>query len=159
MCSRWRWRESRDAPVAAVAVRPVDARAASGLIVAQLLSAAINLVERDSVLLRASIYGKRAEIRVDEGLDQLIIRVRDHGPGIPDREIEKVFQPFYRLEGSRSRETGGTGLGLSIACNIAQTHRGDVRLRNHEDGGLEAILTLPWHRETGAPTGQAAPRP
>ena len=63
--------------------------------------------------------------------------------------IEKVFEPFFRLEGSRSRETGGTGLGLRIARNIAQAHGGDVRLRNHEGGGLEAILILPWDREPG----------
>jgi signal transduction histidine kinase len=84
------------------------------------------------------------------------IRVRDHGPGIPESEIDKVFAPFYRLEGSRSRDTGGTGLGLSIARNIAQVHGGDVRLLNHETGGLEAILTLPRNRETGAPAVEAA---
>jgi signal transduction histidine kinase len=94
----------------------------------------------------AVLYGQRAEIRVEEAPDQLILRVRDRGPGIPDTEIEKVFAPFYRLEGSRSRETGGTGLGLSIARNIAQAHGGDVRLRNAEGGGLEAMLTLPWSR-------------
>jgi len=107
----------------------------------------------------AVLYGKRAEIAVSEGADALTIRVRDHGPGIPESEFDKVFEPFYRLEGSRSRDTGGTGLGLSIARNIAQAHGGDVRLRNHENGGLEAILTLPWNRETGAPIGQPAAGP
>ena len=92
----------------------------------------------------AVLYGKQAEIFVAEGPDLLTIRIRDSGPGIPDSEIQKVFEPFYRLEGSRSRETGGTGLGLSIARKIAQMHGGDVRLRNHEEGGLEAALTLPW---------------
>lgn len=94
----------------------------------------------------AVLYGQRAEIRVDDGPDQLTIRVRDHGPGIPDGEIDKVFEPFHRLEGSRSRETGGTGLGLSIARSIARAHGGDIRLRNRDDGGLEAILSLPWSR-------------
>jgi len=94
----------------------------------------------------AVLYGQRAEIRADDGPDQLTIRVRDHGPGIPDGEIDKVFEPFHRLEGSRSRETGGTGLGLSIARSIAQAHGGDIQLRNREDGGLEAILSLPWNR-------------
>jgi signal transduction histidine kinase len=79
-------------------------------------------------------YGQRAEIRVEEAPDQLILRVCDHGPGMPASEIEKVIQPFYRLEGSRSRETGGTGLGLPIARNIAQAHGGDVNLRNCEGG-------------------------
>lgn len=94
----------------------------------------------------ATVYGQRAEIRVDENPSELTIRVRDHGPGIPNSELETVFEPFFRLEGSRSRETGGTGLGLSIARNIARAHGGDVQLRNHQDGGLEAILTLPWNR-------------
>jgi signal transduction histidine kinase len=94
----------------------------------------------------AVLYGKRAEIRVEEGSAELTLRVRDHGPGIPESEIAKVFEPFYRLESSRGRETGGTGLGLAIARNIAQAHGGDVHLRNHEEGGLEAILTLPWKR-------------
>ena len=91
----------------------------------------------------AITYGRRAEIHVAEDSAGLTIRVRDHGPGIPEDEIEKVFEPFYRLETSRSRETGGTGLGLSIARRIAQGQGGDVHLRNHEDGGLEAILTFP----------------
>ena len=91
----------------------------------------------------ATLYGQRAEIHVEEDPRGLIIRVRDHGPGIADSELEKVFEPFYRLEGSRNRETGGTGLGLSIARSIARAHGGDVSLRNHENGGLEAILTLP----------------
>ena len=94
----------------------------------------------------AVLYGQKAEIRVEEATEQLTIRVRDHGPGIPDAEIDRVFEPFYRLDASRSRETGGTGLGLSIARNIAQAHGGNVRLRNHEEGGLEATLTLPRHR-------------
>ena len=107
----------------------------------------------------AVLYGKCAEIRVEEGADMLTIRVRDHGPGIPESEINKVFEPFYRLEGSRSRDTGGTGLGLSIARNIAQAHGGDVRLRNHEAGGLEAILTLTWNRELGTPAEMVAAGP
>jgi signal transduction histidine kinase len=111
-------------------------------------SGALQLLKRciSNLVDNAVIYGRRAEIRVEEGPDQLTIRVRDHGPGIPDSEIEKAFEPFYRLEGSRSRDTGGTGLGLSIARNIAQAHGGDIRLRNHEEGGLEATLTLPWNK-------------
>ena len=89
-------------------------------------------------------YGGQAGIRVEADAAGLTIRIRDHGPGIPESELETVFEPFYRLERSRSRETGGTGLGLSIARNIARAHGGDVRLRNHPDGGLEAVVNLPW---------------
>jgi signal transduction histidine kinase len=98
----------------------------------------------------ATVYGQRAEIHVEEDSRGLTIRVRDHGPGISDSELEKVFEPFYRLEGSRNRETGGTGLGLSIARSVARAHGGDVRLHNHEDGGLEAILTLPLRSARGS---------
>jgi protein-histidine pros-kinase len=69
--------------------------------------------------------------------------VRDRGPGIPDAELERVFEPFYRLEASRNPSTGGSGLGLSIARNLAQSMGGDVTLRNRAGGGLEAIVTLP----------------
>jgi signal transduction histidine kinase len=106
--------------------------------VAQLLRRCLsNLVDN------AVIYGGHASIRVEEEPRELRIRVRDAGPGLPESELERVFEPFYRLEASRSRETGGTGLGLGIARNIARSHGGDVRLRNHPEGGLEAILTLP----------------
>ena len=88
-------------------------------------------------------YGNSAMMLVEDAPERLIIRIRDRGPGMPERELERVFEPFYRLEGSRSRDTGGTGLGLSIARNIAQLHGGALNLRNLEEGGLEAVLTLP----------------
>jgi signal transduction histidine kinase len=91
----------------------------------------------------ALAYGKRADITVRDDGGMLNIAIRDDGPGIPDAEIERVFEPFYRLEASRNRNSGGSGLGLSIARNIAQAHGGTVRLRNLATGGLEATLRLP----------------
>lgn len=88
-------------------------------------------------------YGQSAEIAVADAATRLRLIVRDRGPGIPAAELEHVFEPFYRLEGSRSRDTGGTGLGLSIARNIARAHGGELSLRNHPQGGLEAVLELP----------------
>ena len=88
-------------------------------------------------------YGKKARVAVDDNGERLEIRIQDEGPGIPPSEIGKVFEPFYRVEGSRSRETGGTGLGLSIAKGIAEDHGGSLTLRNRAEGGLESILTLP----------------
>jgi signal transduction histidine kinase len=87
-------------------------------------------------------FGARARILVRDGA-RLEIRVCDDGPGIPPQELEKVFEPFYRLESSRNRDTGGTGLGLSIARDVAQAHGGSLVLRNRSEGGLEALLTLP----------------
>jgi signal transduction histidine kinase len=91
----------------------------------------------------AVLYGERATIQVEDTPACLTIRVLDDGPGIPPQELEKVFEPFYRLEQSRSRDTGGTGLGLAIARNIAHMHGGDIVLRNRSSRGLEAVLTLP----------------
>ncbi|RPI44476.1 MAG: HAMP domain-containing protein [Betaproteobacteria bacterium] len=88
-------------------------------------------------------YGGKARIVVKDSDRELVIKVRDFGHGVPEAELEKVFQPFYRLETSRSRDTGGTGLGLAIARNVAQLHHGQMRIRNHPEGGLEAILALP----------------
>ncbi len=92
-------------------------------------------------------YGKRARVIVTRELqrdgDRLVVRIRDAGSGLPEDQLEAVFDPFFRLETSRSRDTGGTGLGLTIARNIAENHGGTLHLRNHPDGGLEATLQLP----------------
>ncbi|ANQ85909.1 putative sensor histidine kinase [Azoarcus olearius] len=88
-------------------------------------------------------FGERVELSLTEYPDRHEIRVRDHGPGLDAAELEKVFEPFYRTEASRNRETGGTGLGLAIARNLLRTQRGEVALRNLPGGGLEARVTLP----------------
>jgi signal transduction histidine kinase len=96
-----------------------------------------------NLLDNAHKYGRRATVTVDDNAERLRICVADEGPGIPEAELEQVFEPFYRLERSRSRETGGAGLGLSIARDVARAHGGDLVLRNRPNGGLEAVLTLP----------------
>lgn len=99
-----------------------------------------------NLLDNACKYGQRAEVSIAlDNLrhDSVVIRLRDHGPGIPEDQQETVFEPFYRLETSRSRDTGGTGLGLAIARNIAENHGAQIRLHNHPEGGLEVTLTLP----------------
>jgi len=88
-------------------------------------------------------YGDRARVSLQERVGDTVVRVVDEGPGIPEAERERVFEPFYRLESSRSRETGGAGLGLTIARSIARGHGGDLSLNDGKDGGLEAVLTLP----------------
>ena len=87
-------------------------------------------------------FGTRADIALADG-PQLTISVRDQGPGVPEPELERVFEPFYRVESSRNRDSGGTGLGLAIARDVAQAHGGSLTLRNLAGGGLEALLTLP----------------
>ncbi len=88
-------------------------------------------------------YGASAHARVFTDGDMAVIEVDDNGPGMPDSEIERVFEPFRRLESSRSRETGGIGLGLAVVRAVARSHGGDVVLRNRPHGGLSARVTLP----------------
>jgi len=74
---------------------------------------------------------------------QVLVRTDDSGPGIPPKQLEAMFQPFYRLEGSRSRDTGGMGLGLNIARDLCLRQGGSLSLANRPEGGLRAKLRLP----------------
>ena len=96
----------------------------------------------ENLIENAVRYGSCADIDIDDSPQRLRIAIRDRGPGIPEGELEKVFEPFYRLEASRNMASGGTGLGLSIARNIARWHGGEVRLANAAPG-LVAELALP----------------
>ncbi|HEX8476877.1 MAG TPA: ATP-binding protein, partial [Telluria sp.] len=88
-------------------------------------------------------YGHNARVTAERTKGAARIRIRDSGPGIEAAELARVFEPFYRVESSRSRESGGTGLGLTIARNIAEQHGGTISLANHPEGGLEVTLVLP----------------
>lgn len=98
----------------------------------------------DNLVENALRYGERARIVIEDDDVSLRIAVHDDGPGIPEQDLERVFEPFFRLEPSRNRDSGGTGLGLAIARNIARWHGGDIYLRNAPEGkGLIAELVLP----------------
>jgi signal transduction histidine kinase len=88
-------------------------------------------------------YGGSVAIELDDSPERLRIAIRDRGPGIPPAELERVFEPYYRLDASRNLASGGVGLGLSIARNIARWHGGDIVLENSPDGGLIAAIVLP----------------
>ena len=96
----------------------------------------------ENLIENAIRYGEAADIEIADSPRELRIAIRDRGPGIPEQELERVFEPFYRLEASRNMASGGTGLGLSIARNIARWHGGEVRLANAAPG-LVAELALP----------------
>ena len=96
-----------------------------------------------NLLENAASHGGRAFARIERNDEGLRIVVEDEGPGIPESDLERVFEPFVRLETSRSRETGGSGLGLAIARGIVRGHGGDIRLENRADGGLRATVVLP----------------
>lgn len=91
----------------------------------------------------AQRYGSGARVSVTQLGDRAEMLIEDEGPGIPSRDLDKVFDPFTRLETSRSRETGGIGLGLPIARAILRAHGGDVVLSNRAEGGLRATVHLP----------------
>jgi signal transduction histidine kinase len=91
----------------------------------------------------ALAYGREARIAADcEGGDLLIL-IDDEGPGISPEQRDMVFEPFVRLEESRSRSTGGAGLGLAIARNVAETHGGRLTLETAPGGGTRAVIRLP----------------
>jgi signal transduction histidine kinase len=88
-------------------------------------------------------YGKTAQVTLQALPSTIKIIVDDTGPGIPDAELTRVLQPFYRLDASRNVETGGIGLGLAIALSVAEAHGGELTLANRPEGGLRATMTLP----------------
>ena len=95
-----------------------------------------------NLMSNAAKYGKRAEVTLHHTREFARITIDDEGPGLPEPELEKVFEPFARLDRSRSNETGGVGLGLSIARSAIRAHGGDVSLTNLAQG-LRAEVVLP----------------
>lgn len=96
-----------------------------------------------NLLLNASRYGSQIWITVQPKKHVLEIWIDDDGPGIPESERDNVFRPFYRLDESRSNETGGTGLGLSIARDAVRRHGGQIWLSDSPFGGLRVVARLP----------------
>jgi signal transduction histidine kinase len=96
-----------------------------------------NLIEN------AVAYGERARVALAAGDDGLRVMIDDDGPGIPEADFERVFQPFVRLEESRSLETGGIGLGMAIARSIVRAHGGEIELENRRGGGFRVTIRLP----------------
>ncbi|MBD9516814.1 MULTISPECIES: sensor histidine kinase [Pseudomonadaceae] len=97
----------------------------------------------NNLLDNALRYAGDVSIELRDGTREVEIRVRDHGPGIPSELREQVFEPFFRLEGSRNRNSGGVGLGLSIARDAARRQGGDLTFEETPGGGATAVLRLP----------------
>ncbi len=143
--------ERRQLDLAALLESIVDDREDTGLSVALSGAAPVPVAAYPQSIKRcienlvdnALKYGGEVRVALTQTPTDTRVIVSDNGPGIPDGELEKVFEPFYRLEASRNRDTGGSGLGLSISRSIARAHGGDVLLRNLTPQGLEATLVLP----------------
>jgi signal transduction histidine kinase len=97
----------------------------------------------NNLLENAVKFGRMARVRVFEDQTGAVVEIDDQGPGLPNTELEQVFEPFYRREVSRSRETGGIGLGLAVVRSVARAHGGDAGLENRAGGGLTARVRLP----------------
>ncbi len=129
----------------------VDEAAETGVPVVMIESERV-IIEGDSLGLRRLVanlidnavkYGGAARARLHAVSGFAVIEIEDDGPGVREDEIERLFEPFYRNEPSRSRETGGIGLGLAVVRSIARAHGGDVTLHNRVGGGLIARVMLP----------------
>jgi len=112
---------------------------------ADLLRSAIENVIRNAI--RYTANGTVVEIRLERQPaakgDEAVVRVLDSGPGVPNEALEKIFQPFYRVDDARNRQTGGAGLGLSIADRAVRLHGGLLRASNRPEGGLEVEIRIP----------------
>jgi two-component system sensor histidine kinase CpxA len=114
---------------------------------ADLLRSAVENVVRNAT--RYTAEGTTVEVRLErqQGAngngDEIVVRVLDSGPGVPDEALPKIFEPFYRLDDARNRQTGGAGLGLSIADRAIRLHGGQLRASNRKEGGLEVEIRIP----------------
>lgn len=106
----------------------------------QIVSAVFNLLDN---AVKYSEPGSGVDVSVTTGDRTVAIMVRDRGIGIPTRDLERIFERFYRVDRARSRETGGTGLGLSIVRHVAQAHDGEVSVISHEGEGTTFTLSFP----------------
>jgi two-component system sensor histidine kinase CpxA len=127
---------SHDCSVRLQAESPVEVGGSRSL-----LRSALENVIRNAV----GYSGSGTEVEIDLGKEgrEAVIRIRDRGPGVPEGEEERLFEPFYRVAEARERATGGTGLGLAIARRALRLHGGEVTARNHSEGGLEVTVRIP----------------
>lgn len=91
----------------------------------------------------AVAFGSEVVIDLQPSGNSFVLTVSDNGPGIPDKQIGRMFEAFERGEPSRNRTTGGVGLGLSIARSIAHAHNAEITLQNRSSGGLVACVKFP----------------
>ena len=131
---------------------PIDAELVVSCDPTQLVSAVTNLLDN---AVKYSEQGQEVEVSVSAEDGQVVLCVRDHGIGIPSRDLERVFERFYRVDKARSRATGGTGLGLSIVRHVAEAHGGEVTVESTEGEGSTFRLTIPL-ADAASPVAEAS---
>jgi len=111
----------------------------------ELLHSAVENIVRNAV--RYTADQTEVEVRLlcksSDANSEAVVKIRDHGPGVPESSLQQLFRPFFRLDESRERKTGGVGLGLAIAQRAVRLHGGEVSASNAPGGGLEVTITVP----------------
>ena len=103
-----------------------------------------NLIEN---AVNYSSDGGRIELEAHADGERVVLSVADHGPGIPEADLARVFERFYRVDTSRTRDPGGTGLGLSIVRHLVELHGGKLSAANRAEGGAVFTMALPHKRK------------
>ena len=88
-------------------------------------------------------YGEKVKIELSKSTNNLFIKIEDDGPGIPEKEYENVFKPFYKIDKGRAESKSSVGLGLSIASDIIRSHGGNIKLEKSSMNGLGVKIFLP----------------
>ncbi len=99
-------------------------------------------------VLRNAVFYTTPAASIEIGLDspdrdRVCITILDHGPGVPAQALAHLFDPFYRVDDARTRQTGGAGIGLAICRRAVELHNGSVRARNVDPHGLAVVIDLP----------------
>jgi two-component system, OmpR family, sensor histidine kinase CpxA len=115
---------------------------------AELLQSAIENIVRNAIRYADTATSVDVSLEVDDR-SNVLLAIRDHGRGVPEEDLGRIFQPFYRVAEARDRESGGAGLGLAIADRIIQVHRGTIRAENAQPSGLKVIIEMPGHEMSG----------
>ena len=105
-----------------------------------------NLIRRciNNLLDNAIKYAEKVNINIKQSNNNIFIKIEDDGPGIPEKEYENVFKPFYKIDKGRADAKSSVGLGLSIASDIIRSHGGNMRLGKSNLNGLEVKIILPF---------------
>jgi two-component system sensor histidine kinase CpxA len=109
---------------------------------AELLHSAIENIVRNAIRYTGVATSVDVSLQLDDKSKVLLI-IRDHGNGVPENDLQRIFQPFYRVAEARDRESGGAGLGLAIADRVMRIHGGVIHAENARPSGLEVILEIP----------------
>jgi two-component system sensor histidine kinase CpxA len=120
-----------------------------------LMRSAVENVLRNAVRFTKETSAVRVSVGRERG--QAVVVIEDRGPGVPESELERIFEPFYRVAESRDRDSGGTGLGLAITGRIVRLYGGDVRASNITEGGLRVEIRLPAAEGSSAQVGYPEP--